>query len=77
MKITTLTLENLMALDNAILAKLNLSSPTQNYEAFLSEVKKSVGKKKVSAEIMRELENENYHSMLQALIDLGLAPKHF
>ena len=51
-----------------------------NWSTFIEEVKaglKSAGIRKVTPEVMRELEDDNFHALMKALIDIGVAsPKY-
>jgi hypothetical protein len=51
-----------------------------NWSTFKDEVKaglKSAGISRVAPEVLRELEDDNLHALIQALIEIGVAPRNY
>jgi len=68
----------LMQLDNRIWDKLGAKDGGDlppKWKEYVQMVKQLVGNKKVSMQVYKELENENHHSLLKALEELGLVEK--
>ena len=65
----------LMRIDNKIWDKLGANSGDMirnKWNEYMSEVKKYI-KHQIPKEVIEDLENENHHTLIKALVELGLA----
>ena len=70
----TIQAENLIQIDNQIWQKFGFRSGSdveRNKEKYIAEVAKALKGERVGKNTIDELENENYHSMVEAITILN------
>jgi len=70
--------ELLIQLDNKIWDKFGaqyVRDIQMRWHEYVQLVKQQMGNKKINKQVYKELENENHHTLLKALEELGLVEK--